>query len=72
MENLQAKSGFLPGLFPRGKKGKKDMAGPKPIKFFQRLPQGPRNHFVAMVGEFMGTFLFLYISPMTYRSRSSI
>lgn len=71
MENIQAKSGFLPGLFPRGKKGTKDMAGPKPIKFFQRLPQGPRNHFVAMVGEFMGTFLFLYISPMTHRSRST-
>jgi hypothetical protein len=69
MENIQAQSGFLPGLFPRRKK---DMAGPKPIKFFQRLPQGPRNHFVAMVGEFMGTFLFLYVylSPNNlHRSR---
>jgi hypothetical protein len=68
MENIQAKAGFLPGLFGSRKKTesssmtskeKKDTPGPKPIPFFQRLPNGPRNHFVAMVGEFIGTFLFL-------------
>ena len=65
MENLQAKGGFLPGLFPSRKKTEsasltsKDMAGPKPLPIFKRLPDGVRNHFIAMVGEFIGTFLFL-------------
>ena len=72
MENIQAKYGFLPGVFiSRNKTAKsstiseeqRQMAGPKPIAFFKRLPNGPRNHFVAMVSEFIGTFLFLYVLP---------
>ncbi len=65
MDNLQAKRGFLPGLFPARKKlesasvASKDMAGPRPLPIFKRLPDGVRNHFIAMVGEFIGTFLFL-------------
>lgn len=65
MENLQAKGGFLPGIFPARKKtasasvNSKDMAGPKPLPIFKRLPDAARNHFIAMVGEFIGTFLFL-------------
>lgn len=71
MENLQAKSGFLPGIFAIRKKTdpslltskeRAEMGGPKPISFFQRLPDTARNHFVAMVGEFIGTFLFLFFA----------
>ncbi len=75
MENLQAKTGFLPGVFrPRKKTDlsltpSKEMAGPKPIPFFKRMPNGPRNHFIAMVGEFMGTFLFLSVLPWPKPSR---
>jgi hypothetical protein len=69
MENIQAKAGFLPGLFPSRKRtesssvNSRDRLGPKPSPFFKRLPNGLRNHFIAMVGEFMGTFLFLYVYP---------
>jgi len=37
-------------------------AGPTPSAFIRNLPNGPRNHLIAMVGEFVGTFLFLYVS----------
>jgi len=76
MENIQAKAGFLPGLFGHRKKTetssltseeKREMAGPTPSSFFKRLPNGPRNHFVAMVGEFIGTFLFLCVPPRIIR-----
>jgi aquaporin rerated protein, other eukaryote len=46
------------------------MARPKPIAFFKRLPNGARNHFIAMVGEFVGTFFFLY-APQWINSASS-
>jgi hypothetical protein len=73
MDNINAKSGFLPGVFGKGRIGHhkkrntgitpegedEKMEGPKPIPFFMRLPNGPRNHFIAMSGEFVGTFLFL-------------
>lgn len=76
MDNIRAKSGFLPGLFghrrgrvktaqnstgatPDGEDEK--MQGPKAHPFCLRIPNGPRNHFVAMAGEFVGTFLFLYV-----------
>ncbi|KIW15551.1 hypothetical protein PV08_05599 [Exophiala spinifera] len=77
MDNIRAKSGFLPGLFghrrgrvktaenstgatPQGEDEK--MQGPKAHPFFLRIPNGPRNHFVAMSGEFVGTFLFLFFA----------
>ncbi|KAF2763928.1 aquaporin-like protein [Teratosphaeria nubilosa] len=31
-------------------------------KLVHRIPYAPRNHFVAMIGEFVGTFLFLFFS----------
>ena len=66
--NPNLKNGFLPGLFghhrgprtgatPDGADDK--MQGPKPNNFFMRIPNKPRNHFIAMTGEFVGTFLFL-------------
>lgn len=76
MDSINAQSGFLPGVFgkngrhphwhrkrdtgvtPSGEDEK--MPGPGPSNFFMRLPNGVRNHFVAMSGEFVGTFLFLY------------
>ncbi|KAK4935785.1 Aquaporin-1 [Elasticomyces elasticus] len=75
MDNINAKSGFLPGLFGKGRirnhfnstgatpHGEDEkMQGPKPISFFMRIPNGPRNHFIAMAGEFVGTFLFLFFA----------
>lgn len=32
---------------------------------FKRIPRGARNHIVAMIAEFMGTFLFLWVSRFT-------
>lgn len=37
------------------------MAKPKPQTCLRRMPNGPRNHLVALVGEFTGTFLFLSV-----------
>ncbi|KAL2425983.1 Aquaporin-7 [Exophiala dermatitidis] len=72
MDNLQAKPGFLPGVFhKRGRRGKgkeptpeedEKMPQPKPSRLFTSLPDGTRNHFVAMAGEFVGTFLFLFFA----------
>jgi hypothetical protein len=66
MDRISTKQGFLPGLFGRrtntgestsSASGK--MKPPGPSGFFRRLPSGPRNHFIAMAGEFVGTFFFL-------------
>jgi hypothetical protein len=69
MDNINAKSGFLPGLFGKHKRTDtgisqrsseaEKMPLPRPAPFFRKLPNGPRNHFIAMAGEFVGTFLFL-------------
>ena len=32
------------------------------LPWFNWLPQAARNHFIAMAGEFVGTFLFLFIA----------
>ncbi|KAH0841284.1 Aquaporin-1 [Fonsecaea pedrosoi] len=72
MDRISPKSGFLPGIFGR-RKGKsrtgatpagedEKMQGPKPSSFFLRIPNKPRNHFIAMAGEFVGTFLFLFFA----------
>ena len=70
MDNINARSGFLPGLFGKKKRTgtgisqtseSEKMALPKPVPFFRKLPNGPRNHFIAMAGEFVGTFLFLLV-----------
>ncbi|KAI1629005.1 aquaporin rerated protein [Exophiala viscosa] len=75
MDNINAKSGFLPGVFGKGRirnhfnstgathAGEDEkMQGPKPLSFFMRIPNKPRNHFIAMAGEFVGTFLFLFFA----------
>jgi hypothetical protein len=73
MDNIKAKSGFLPGLF--GRNNRKDtkttsepdkMPGPRPSPFFRKLPNGVRNHCIAMAGEFVGTFLFLYVFVISH------
>ncbi|KIW35609.1 uncharacterized protein PV07_02295 [Cladophialophora immunda] len=72
MDNIRPKSGFLPGIFGH-RKGKsrtgatasgedEKMKGPQPSSFFMRIPNKPRNHFIAMAGEFVGTFLFLFFA----------
>ena len=72
MDKINAKSGFLPGLF--GKHIRKGTGTsqttsesekrplPRPTSLFRRLPNAPRNHFIAMAGEFVGTFLFLFFA----------
>jgi hypothetical protein len=83
MDNINAQSGFLPGIF--GKNGRhphwhrkkntgvtpagedEKMPGPGPANFFMRLPNGVRNHFIAMSGEFVGTFLFLYVADESHK-----
>jgi len=35
---------------------------PKPLTIVQRVPSGPRNHFIAMAAEFVGTFMFLFFA----------
>jgi hypothetical protein len=72
MDNINAKSGFLPGVFgKRTRKGARisqtasesgKTPTPRPAPFFKRLPSAPRNHFIAMAGEFVGTFLFLFLA----------
>ena len=68
MDNINGKSGFLPGIFGhhRGPRtgatregADEKMQGPKPNALFMRIPNKPRNHMIAMAGEFVGTFLFL-------------
>jgi len=72
MDQWKTQKGFLPGIFP-GRRAKRQNTGissssdeekmtPKPSPFFRRLPNGPRNHFIAMSGEFVGTFLFLFMA----------
>jgi hypothetical protein len=72
MENIQEKPGIIFG-FRVGKSKCADTgvsslretekrAGPTPSTFIRKLPNGLRNHLIAMVGEFVGTFLFLYVS----------
>ena len=66
-DNIEARSGFLPGLtdkFPKrhdtgtSTTSEKDkMQGPKPSPLFRRLPNGVRNHLIAMIGEFVDTFM---------------
>jgi aquaporin rerated protein, other eukaryote len=34
----------------------------RPLYGFKWLPHEPRHHFIAMLGEFVGTFLFLFFS----------
>jgi hypothetical protein len=68
MENLKTRRGFMPGLFGRhdgprtgatAAGADEKLEGPKTSSFFMRIPNKPRNHIVAMAGEFVGTFLFL-------------
>ena len=44
-----------------------EKAAPAPRRSLaDRVPDSIRNHFVAMTGEFVGTFLFLYVHQTTY------
>lgn len=73
MEKIKAKTAFLPGSSkPKGKS--KVASSPfqddklpsrTPVSFLMKIPDGPRNHMIAMLGEFAGTFLFLYV-PSRY------
>lgn len=61
MDKYAETRGFLPGLF-----GKSDDEAPqKPpllMRIAEKLPEAPRNHAIAMAGEFAGTFMFLFFA----------
>lgn len=66
MDKINADGGFLPGLFGRAKNVAATMSSssskklePKPHDFWKKFPEGFRNEFLAMAGEFVGTFMFL-------------
>ena len=63
MESLTNTRGFLPGIFGRGSKTKDqsttEKLTPGTWSIVSRMPPSARNHFIAMAGEFVGTFLFL-------------
>lgn len=58
------KSGFLPGLLHRAPttSSKGSMARVNRLPILKSLPDPLRNHFIAMAGEFVGTFLFLFFA----------
>ena len=69
MDRLNVQKGFLPGLFGKraategssssDSRDEKKKGGVTPNRFLMRIPATPRNHFIAMAAEFVGTFLFL-------------
>jgi len=69
MEKIKAKTALLPGVSkPKGKSKfasspfqDDKIPSPTPVSFLMKIPDGPRNHMIAMLGEFAGTFLFLYV-----------
>ena len=66
MDKLQeVKEGFLPGLVrrttPKGLQ-KTPSGHQKPKSVMDILPDSVRNNFIAMAGEFVGTFLFLFFA----------
>lgn len=68
MERIAAKRGFLPGLL--GEKlltgsqleGKHSSHHGHRWDLLHKLPDAVRTEFVAMAGEFVGTFLFLFFA----------
>ncbi|KXT08079.1 hypothetical protein AC579_3802 [Pseudocercospora musae] len=48
----------IPGLGNKERSNKNELRLP----FLGFLPNKARNHFIAMVGEFIGTFLFLFFA----------
>ncbi|KPI44727.1 Aquaporin-1 [Cyphellophora attinorum] len=76
MDRLSSRKGLLPGLLGRRQQAGQDAAatngrvekmsgstitttGHSPLKM---IPNRIRNHFVAMAGEFVGTFMFLFFA----------
>lgn len=67
MDRLTSRKGLLPGLFGRGEQnaattnGNAEKGSAASIRSspFKMIPNKIRNHFVAMSGEFVGTFMFL-------------
>lgn len=52
----------LPGLHGKRQSTQNPSASSNRIPLPKFLPRGFRNHFVAMSGEFAGTFLFLFFA----------
>ena len=47
---------------PFSKRRKSEVPEPHPLPAAHLLPPGPRNELVAFLGEFVGTFLFLFFA----------
>jgi aquaporin rerated protein, other eukaryote len=69
MDRLTSRKGLLPGLFGRSTTepdirngGEKGTTASQRSSPFKRIPNKIRNHFVAMAGEFVGTFMFLFLA----------
>lgn len=61
--NTPQQEGFaLPGLHGRRQSTRNPSTYSNRIPFLNFLPRSFRNHFVAMSGEFAGTFLFLFFA----------
>lgn len=69
MDRLTSRKGLLPGLFGRGNAqpdarngSEKATTTSQRSSPFKMIPNKIRNHFVAMAGEFVGTFMFLFLA----------
>lgn len=51
-----------PIVLPGMKRKTSERPPPRPLHGFSWLPTTIRNHFIAMIGEFAGTFLFLFFA----------
>lgn len=61
--NTPQQGGFaLPGLHGKRQSSQSLTSYANRMPFLGFLPRGFRNHFVAMSGEFAGTFLFLFFA----------
>ncbi|KEF58257.1 aquaporin rerated protein, other eukaryote [Exophiala aquamarina CBS 119918] len=62
MEKIKAKPAFSPGSSKPKENQNDKIPSPTPVSFLMKIPDGPRNHMIAMLGEFAGTFLFLFFA----------
>ena len=62
MENMKQSSAFMQLPFMKRRETARSDKKEKHLPLVGYLPNKVRNHFVAMVGEFCGTFLFLFFA----------
>lgn len=60
--NIQQPADGIALPFVKRKEHKKDEGSKRKIPGVGWLPNSVRNHFIAMLGEFVGTFMFLFFA----------